>query len=342
MFKENIPLKPYNTFGVEANARFFAEVGSMEELLFLLRKSKTQAELRELPLLVLGGGSNLLFVQNFDGIVIKLNLKGITEKTVGENEVIVTVMAGENWHEFVCHTLGKNYGGLENLSLIPGYVGTSPIQNIGAYGVEIKDVFHSCKVLNINSLEIEFLEAKDCCFGYRDSVFKGKGKGKYIILEVSFKLTIKSHNIRIGYGAIREKLAEMGVEEVTIQDVSEAVVRIRQSKLPNPKILGNAGSFFKNPVISTDFYKKLKDDHIGIPGYEDGEMTKIPAGWLIEQCGWKGRQIGNVATHDKQSLVIVNKTNEATGQEIYDFSEQIILSVKSAFGIELEREVNVI
>lgn len=338
MLQENISLKPYNTFGVEARARLFAEVFSEEELLIVLEQYKTL----ELPLLILGGGSNILLTKNFDGLVIKLNLKGIKEEIVGENKVIISAKAGEIWHQFVLYNLSKNYGGLENLSLIPGNVGTSPIQNIGAYGVEIKDVFKSCKVLNLSTLKIETLNKNDCQFGYRDSIFKSSAKGKYIILEVSFQLTTKCHNIRIEYGIIREELSAMGIENPSIQEVSNAVVRIREGKLPNPKVLGNAGSFFKNPVISTSHYKELQKNYPEIPGYESEMMIKVPAGWLIEKCGWKGMQQGNVATHDKQALVIVNKTGNATGKEIYHFSQEIINSIWEKFEIELEREVNII
>lgn len=342
MIQENISLKAYNTFGVEARARFFAEISSEEKLLLVLNQMKTEKEGQELPLLILGGGSNILLTKNFDGLVIKLNLKGITEELIGDNETIVTAKAGENWHQFVLYTLSKNYGGLENLSLIPGNVGTSPIQNIGAYGVEIKDSFLSCKVLNLETLQIETLSKEDCQFGYRDSIFKREAKGKYIILEVSFRLTTQNHNIRMEYGAIRSELSAMGIETPSIQQVSEAVIRIRESKLPNPKVLGNAGSFFKNPIISTNHYRALQKTYLEISGYENGEQTKVPAGWLIEKAGWKGKQLGNVACHHLQALVIVNKTGNATGEEIYSFSQEIINSVKEKFEIELEREVNII
>lgn len=340
MIQENISLRPYNTFGVEAKAAYFAEADSVEVLVEILKDFQTKSDKHNL--LLLGGGSNILFTRDFDGLVLKINLKGITEEHTGENEVLVTAKASENWHQFVMHCLEHNYGGLENLSLIPGNVGTSPMQNIGAYGVEIKDVFHSCRALNLETLEIEEFDLKRCRFGYRDSFFKNEGKGKYIILEVTYRLTTKDHKIHTDYGAIKSELEHLGADEPTIHDISEAVIRIRRSKLPDPEEWGNAGSFFKNPVVSLEVYEPLKKQHPEIPGYSDGKTVKIPAGWLIEHAGWKGKTIGNVATHDKQALVILNKTGEASGSEIFAFSELIIASVKDLFGVELEREVNII
>lgn len=344
--QKNISLKGYNTFGVEAKAQYFAEVQTVEELIEALSFHKT---LDQLPLLILGGGSNLLFTKDFEGLVIALKLKGITEEPA-QGKVHVTAKAGENWHEFVQYTLSKNYGGLENLSLIPGNVGTSPIQNIGAYGVEIKDLFVRCKALNLESLAthnaeqsyVEELPLEECGFGYRDSIFKTSAKGKYIILEVTFELTQKNHQLKTEYGAIQQELEKMRISEPTIQDVSQAVIRIRQSKLPDPAKTGNAGSFFKNPVIPPADYDHLKTIFPNIPGYTTEEGIKVPAGWLIENDGWKGKQIGNVASHAQQALVLVNATGNATGKEIFDFSELIIHSVKEHYGITLEREVNMI
>ncbi len=343
MIQENISLKPYNTFGVDVSARYFAEVNSVEELIETLKFSKIQT----LPLLFLGGGSNILLTKSFDGLAILLNLKGIIEEIIDDNLVLVTAKAGENWHQFVMFCLDKNYGGLENLSLIPGNVGTSPMQNIGAYGTEIKDIFESCKVLNLDNFEIETLNSEQCKFGYRDSVFKQEGKGKYVILEVTFRLTTKVHRIDVEYGAIKSELENMGIDistplNVTIQDISKAVISIRQSKLPDPKVIGNAGSFFKNPTIPASQFEDLKQKFENIPGYPNGDFVKVPAGWLIEQAGWKGRQIGNVASNQLQALVIINATGNATGKEIFDFSTMIIDSVKEKYGIELEREVNII
>ena len=335
---ENFSLKNHNTFGVDVTARYFVEVSSVGDLTEALHYAKTQS----LATLFLGGGSNILFTQDFDGMVIQLNLKGISEESTSENEVFVTAKAGENWHEFVQFCLRKDYGGLENLSLIPGNVGTSPMQNIGAYGTEIKDVFGNCKVLNLDTLEVEIFNAQQCQFGYRESFFKKEGKGKYVILEVAFKLTRKNHQIRTEYGAIQAELEKLNVTNPTVQDVSMAVINIRKSKLPDPRLVGNAGSFFKNPTIPLAQFEELHVKFPLAPGYPNGDVVKVPAGWLIEQCGWKGRQIGNVASHPLQALVIVNATGKATGKEIFGFSSMIIDSVEERFGIVLEREVNVI
>lgn len=336
--EKQFSLQSFNTFGVEAKANYFAEVNSIEELIQTLQLYSST----NLQILFLGGGSNILFTKDFEGVVIKLNLKGISEEILNDNEVLVTAKAGENWHEFVLHCLNKNYGGLENLSLIPGNVGTSPMQNIGAYGTEIKDVFVSCKVLNRETRELKVFDLEKCRFGYRDSIFKQEEKGKYVILEVSFKLTTQQHTIKTEYGVIKTELHNLGIENPTIQDVSKAVITIRQSKLPDPKELGNAGSFFKNPTIPLVQFEDLKLKFENIQGYQNGDFVKVPAGWLIEQCGWKGRQIGNVASHKLQALVIINATGNATGKEIFDFSTEIINSVKEKYGIELEREVNII
>ena len=336
--QEKYSLKNHNTFGVDVSAKYFAEVKDIDDLKYAIEFAK----INHFEILFLGGGSNILFTEDFGGLVIKLDLKGISEEFLNENEVLVTAKAGENWHEFVQFCLSENYGGLENLSLIPGNVGTSPMQNIGAYGTEIKDTFAKCKVLNIETLEIEEFNKEECGFGYRDSIFKGEAKGKYVILEVTFKLSTKNHQIKTEYGAIKNELDKLGIENPTIQDVSRAVISIRQSKLPDPQILGNAGSFFKNPTIPLQQFTEVQNSYPQMPNYPNGEMVKIPAGWLIEQCGWKGKQVGNVASHELQALVIVNKTGNATGKEIYDFSTMIIESVKDKFGIGLEREVNVV
>ena len=333
---ENYSLKPHLTFGTDTIAQYFVQISTEEELKQLL-----QTEYAQNPIFFLGGGSNILFTKDFNGLVIQLCLKGISEEILNENEVLVTGKAGENWHQFVQYTLNKNYGGLENLSLIPGSVGACPVQNIGAYGVEIKDNFYSCKVLDINNLETKTLYYKDCNFGYRNSIFKQK-KRNFVILEVTFKLSRKNHLIKTEYGAIKMELERMGIQDYNIQQVSQAVVNIRKSKLPDPKITGNVGSFFKNPTISVSEFEKLRFSFPEIPSYEVPNGKKIPAAWLIEKCGWKGKQIGNVATHHLQALVIINATGNATGQEIWDFSEKIISSVKEKFGITLEREVNIL
>lgn len=344
MLRENISLKPYNTFGVEVKSKYFVEVNSVEELITVIKDYRyiSEKQNNKIPILFLGGGSNVLFTKDFEGLAIKINLKGISEKHLNEDEVCITAQAGENWHKFVLYTLKNNYGGLENLSLIPGNVGTSPMQNIGAYGSEIKDTLVECKVLNLENLETEIFDNLHCRFGYRDSIFKQEGKDKYVILSVTFKLSKRNHKIKIEYGAIKSELEKKKIKYPTIQDVSDAVISIRESKLPSPKVLGNAGSFFKNPTIQKSQFENLQITFPNIPFYPEGDMVKVPAGWLIEQCGWKGKQIGNVACHYLQTLVIINKTGEATGQEIFDFSTTIIESVQEKFGIELEREVNII
>lgn len=338
MIQTQKSLKTLNTFGVDAKAKLFAIVNTVDELKFLLENPKIKSE----KLLFLGGGSNILFTQDFDGCIIQLNLKGIDVSTEIDDHVLVTANAGENWHEFVQLCTHQDFGGLENLSLIPGNVGTSPMQNIGAYGTEIKDVFESCKVIDINTLEIKNISNAQCEFGYRDSIFKQKEKGRYIILSVTFRLTTNNHKIKTEYGAIQSELHKMKTENPTIQNISDAVIAIRQSKLPDPNVIGNAGSFFKNPTINKIQYESLQRVYPNIPGYPTDNLVKVPAGWLIEQSGWKGKQIGNVATHHLQALVIINKTGNASGQEIFDFSSEIIKSVKETFGIELEREVNII
>lgn len=336
--QENVSLQPYNTFGVEAEARYFTEIHTPEELKAAINFSSSRA----LKTLLLGGGSNILLTGDFDGLAIRLNLKGISEQPDGANHILVTAQAGENWHEFVMYCLEKSYGGLENLALIPGNVGTCPIQNIGAYGTEIRDVLVRCNVLNLNTMETEDFDLEKCRFGYRDSIFKQEGKGQYIILSVTFRLTTQNHSIKTEYGAIRGELSNAGIAEPTIRDVARAVISIRKSKLPDPKETGNAGSFFKNPTIPLLQFEELQIRFPHIQGYPNGDAVKVPAGWLIEQCGWKGKQIGNVASHPLQALVIINATGQATGKEIFDFSTLIIDSVREKFGIELEREVNII
>lgn len=336
--KDKVSLKKHNTFGVNVFAKYFAEVEDLHDLKYAVEFAK----INHFKTLFLGGGSNVLFTQDYEGLIIKLNLKGISEEILNDNHVLISAKAGENWHEFVLYTLSKNYGGLENLSLIPGNVGTCPIQNIGAYGTEIKDHFVSCKALNLETLKVEELTLADCNFGYRDSIFKTSAKGKYVITEVTFKLTSKNHHIKTEYGAIKSELENLGISNPTIQDVSKTVINIRQSKLPNPTEIGNAGSFFKNPTIPLEQFENLKNKFPEIQGYANGNFMKVPAGWLIENSGWKGKQIGNVASHKLQALVIINATGEATGKEIYDFSTMIIDSVKEKYGIELEREVNIV
>jgi UDP-N-acetylmuramate dehydrogenase len=330
--QQNISLKPYNTFGIYANAKRFVTVNSIKELKEIIASEK--------DLFLLGGGSNILLTKDVEKLVIHLNTKGIIVNDFDEYEVLVTAEAGENWHELVLWCVSQNYGGLENLALIPGNVGTSPIQNIGAYGVEIKDVFQQLEAIDIETGKTRIFTNADCDFGYRNSVFKNELKEKFIILNVTFKLTKKNHNINISYGAIKDLLTNK--ENPSIKEIADAVIAIRQSKLPDPKEIGNSGSFFKNPVISSDLFKELSEQHPEIPHYRISENEiKIPAGWLIEQCGFKGKRFGDAGVHEKQALVLVN-CNNATGKEIYDLAQKIQQKVMEIFKIALEIEVNII
>ncbi len=330
--EQNISLKTYNTFGINAYAKRFISVNSLEELKKVIAI--------EQDIFLLGGGSNLLLTSDVDKLVIHLNLKGIIVNDAEKDFVYVTSEAGENWHEFVLWCISQNYGGLENLSLIPGNVGASPIQNIGAYGVELKDTFYQLEALEIATGEIKIFSNKDCLFGYRNSIFKNKLKGKYIIINTTFKLLKTNHKINASYGAISDHLHQK--KNPTIKDISDAVIAIRNSKLPDPKEIGNSGSFFKNPVIDLKSFGILQEKFNDIPHYIVTEdEIKIPAGWLIEQCGFKGKRYGDAGVHAKQALVLVN-FNNATGKEIYNLAKRIQQKVKDRFDIGLEIEVNVI
>ncbi|NCI50711.1 UDP-N-acetylmuramate dehydrogenase [Sediminibacterium roseum] len=334
--EKNISLKPYNTFGIDAVARRYACFSSVDELA-LLTGSSTQKE----PLLILGGGSNILFRNDFDGLVLKNELKGIELTGEDADYYYVRAHAGENWHGFVQHCIAHQYAGVENLSLVPGNVGASPMQNIGAYGVEIKDVFHELEAWHLNDRSLEKFSLVDCEFGYRESVFKKKYRNRFVILNVTFRLR-KQPVYNTQYGAIEQELEKMGVEELSIENISRAVINIRTSKLPDPKIIGNAGSFFKNPVIGQEQFDLLKASFASMPGYPaPGNQVKTAAGWLIEQCGWKGYREGDAGCYDKQALVLVNY-GKATGDEIFTLSQRIIDSVQQKFGIALEREVNIV
>lgn len=336
--QRNFSLQHYNTFGFAVETNYFTEVFSIEEL----KETLNFAKENQLEILFLGGGSNVLFTKNFNGIVIKISLLGKKIVSESQNTAIVEAQAGENWHEFVLFCIENNLGGLENLSLIPGNVGTAPMQNIGAYGVEIKDTFHSLQAMNIETLQTEIFTLQDCEFGYRESIFKRKFKGKYVILSVQFYLQKFPHIIHISYGAIREILQANDIENPTIKDVSNAVISIRESKLPNPKEIGNAGSFFKNPVVVRSILEKIQEEYPEIPFYEIDENTvKIPAGWLIERLGYKGKKQGNVGVHAKQALVLVHYGN-GKGKEIFTLSQQIIDEIQKEFNIILEREVNIV
>ena len=315
-------------------AKEFASIKSKQDLAKILNTNLSD-------LLVLGGGSNILLTKDVDALVLHINIKGIEVVSVYENNVRVRVAAGENWHEFVSWCLDKNYGGVENLSLIPGNVGTAPIQNIGAYGVELKDTFISCEAMNIQTQELRTFTKEECDFGYRNSIFKEELKGQYIITSVIFELTSLQHTIKTNYGAIKSELKNDGIENPTIQDISKAVISIRNSKLPNPKVLGNSGSFFKNPVISCSEFELLKIQFPKIPYYKVSETNvKIPAGWLIETAGFKGKTFGNYGVHNKQALVLVNYGN-ASGKDILELSKKIQEAILIVFDIVLESEVNI-
>jgi len=335
--KQNQSLKPYNTFGLDISAKYFVDANSVDEIIAALSFSHKN----KLPVMLLNGGSNMLLTHDLDGLVLKLNLKGIEIVSENENFVQVKVNSGENWHEFVRWTLNNDFGGLENLSLIPGNAGTAPIQNIGAYGVEIKDVMSELSALEIATRKIRIFTNDECKFGYRESVFKNELKGQFIILNVTFRLTKRNHRLHTDYGAIQSELEKTGIQNPSIQDVSKAVINIRQSKLPDPKEIGNSGSFFKNPIISRAQFEELKFQYPDISGYESGNGVKVAAGWLIEKAGWKGRRFGEAGVHEKQALVLVNYGN-ATGQEIYDLSQRIVDDIFDKYGIYLEREVNII
>lgn len=336
VLQESISLKSYNTFGIPAQARYFTEILTGDDLVQLL----VSDFVKEQRLLVLGGGSNILFTKDFNGLVIKVSIPGITVVEHGEN-VIVTSGAGVVWNDLVQYCVNLGYGGIENLSLIPGTAGASPVQNIGAYGVELKDVFESCVGYEIATGNQKIFNHEDCRFGYRDSIFKNELKDHYIITSVSLRLS-KFPDINIRYGAIKEELERRNILTPTIADVSAVVSDIRVSKLPDPSTIGNAGSFFKNPVIDQAGFDTIRKEFPGIVHYPvPGGKIKLAAGWLIEQCGFKGIVSGETGTWKNQALVLVNQ-GHATGQEVYSFSEQIIVAVNAKFDVELEREVNIL
>ena len=333
--QKDYPLKKLNTFGIDAYASYFSEFNSVNAL------QESLLQTGSMSTLILGGGSNVLFKKNFDGLVLKNEIKGINTIHEDDDHVYVKAGAGENWHRFVLHCLDRNFAGVENLSLIPGNVGASPMQNIGAYGVEIKDVFYSLEALHLKENKVVSFTLNDCEFGYRESVFKKKYKDQFVILNVTYRLN-KDPRFNTSYGAVKDELEKMKVSSLSIKAISQAVINIRNNKLPDPNVIGNAGSFFKNPQITNNELIKLQLIFPVIPYFKvDDEFFKIPAGWLIEQCGWKGYRKGDAGCYEKQALVLVNYGN-ANGNEIYNLSEEIKISVKEKFGIELEREVNIL
>lgn len=336
ILQENESLKPYNSFGIAVKTKYFAEVFTESDLKELLNSELIKTQ----KLLVLGGGSNLLFTKDFDGLVIKVSIPGISSVASGA-DVFVTAGAGVVWNDFVNYCVDNGYAGVENLSLIPGTVGASPIQNIGAYGVELKDVFYSCVAYHIDSSARKEFQHEDCRFGYRDSIFKNELKGQYIITGVCFKLSRKA-NVNTQYGAIQQELANRQISNPGIADISSVVSQIRVSKLPDPSTIGNAGSFFKNPVIEQSEFERIVAKFPDVVHYPAANgKVKLAAGWLIEQCGFKGKVVGQTGTWKNQALVLVNH-GHATGQEVYSFSEKIIDTVDTKFGVKLEREVNIL
>jgi UDP-N-acetylmuramate dehydrogenase len=332
----NFSLKNYNTFGIEAKAKEFVAIHSQEELQQILSKNSDK------KLFILGGGSNMLLTKDIDALVIHIAIKGKKIINEDDNFVWIECNAGENWHQFVLWTINQDFGGLENMSLIPGNVGTTPVQNIGAYGAEIKDTFVSCNAMNINTQELKTFTKEECKFGYRESIFKQEAKDKFIITSVIFKLTKHKHNINIGYGDIQTLLAKNNIENPTIKDVSNAVIAIRESKLPNPKELGNSGSFFKNPVISKEHFLTVQQQFPDIKYFDvSPTQVKVPAGWLIEHSGLKGYRKDDAGVHKNQALVLVNYGN-ATGKEILELSKYVQKTILDKYNIAIETEVNVI
>ncbi|GAB1463505.1 UDP-N-acetylmuramate dehydrogenase [Pedobacter sp.] len=336
IIQTNISLKPYNTFAIDCNAKYYAEIKSVAHL----KEVFANEVALQRNLLVLGGGSNMLFTKDYDGLVLKISIKGIEVKEIGD-DVLVTAGAGEVWDSLVKFCVAKDYAGIENLTLIPGTVGASPIQNIGAYGVEVKDVFERCTAFEIATGKLKTFNKAECEFAYRESIFKGKLKGQFIITSVTYRLSRIPH-IQTHYGAINAELERRGIAKPTIADVSEVVAAIRVSKLPDPSTIGNAGSFFKNPIIDQAAFDILLPQFPDVPHYPAANgRIKLAAGWLIEACGFKGMVEGNTGTWKNQALVLVNHGG-ATGQEVYRFSEKIINAVQQKFDVVLEREVNIL
>lgn len=334
--RENISLKAHNTFGVEARARYFTEVNNTRELQEALRQWAGERPF------ILGGGSNILLTGEINRLVIKNNIGGRAVTGTAGDKAWISAGGGENWHRLVLWSLELGLGGLENLSLIPGTVGAAPIQNIGAYGRELREVFHALEAVELDTGALHSFDKEACRFGYRDSIFKRELKGRYCITRVSLELTTANHNLDTSYGAIRQMLESRGVANPTIHDISRAVIAIRSEKLPDPEVLGNSGSFFKNPETPLTQLEKLQKCYPDIPYYPFGEgSVKVPAGWLIEQAGWKGKRIGDAGCYEKQALVLVNH-GQASGKEIFKLAERIQQSVEEKFGIVLEMEVNVI
>jgi len=336
MIESDVSLKNFNTFGIDVSSKLFSQAENEDHVRNVIQST----EFIRNSSLILGGGSNLLFTKNFDGIVLRNHIQGIEVIEETQEYVLVKVGGGVVWHDFVLHCIKKGWHGVENLSLIPGNVGASPMQNIGAYGVEIKEVFYELEAIHLQTGEIHYFNNSACEFGYRESVFKNKLKGQYLISRVIYKLSKKGY-YTISYGAIEKQLESMGVQELSAKSISDAVIAIRQSKLPDPKKIGNSGSFFKNPIVDKSTYHMVKSNFPDVVAYSAGKgFMKLAAGWLIEQAGWKGKTFGNYGVHKHQALVLVNYGG-ASGKEIYDLSAEILDSIKEKFGVNLEREVNI-
>ncbi len=337
--KENYSLKDLNTFGIDVQARYFVEVSSDQEIKSFL--SDYNSKLKDKPILILSGGSNILFTKDYNGIVLKINTKGIEIVKENRRYAYIKAKAGEVWDDLVKYCINNNFGGIENLTFIPGRVGAAPIQNIGAYGVKLKNSFYKLNAINIKTRKEKKFLKKDCDFGYRRSIFTGKAKNQYIILSVTLKLNKKSQ-FDIQYDDVKNELNKIGAQQLDIKVISEAVCRVRTAKLPDPDQIGNAGSFFKNPLISTSQYKKLAIAYPSIKAFELSPVEyKLYAGWLIEHCGWKGKKIGNAGVHRDNALILVNYGG-AKGSDIFELSKQIQKSVFDKFEVKLEPEVNII
>jgi UDP-N-acetylmuramate dehydrogenase len=336
--KENVELLPFNTFRLAARARYFATVTTPDEASDALMSATG----RENKLLILGGGSNLLLTQDFKGFVVKNEIKGINKVSESDDTVTLRVGGGENWHGLVMHCVGRDLGGIENLSLIPGTVGAAPMQNIGAYGVEIKEVIHNVEAIELSTGKLRTFSNEECRFGYRESIFKQELRDKFFISSITLTLTRKNHRFNTSYGAIAEVLKEKNVEKVSVRAISDAVIDIRKKKLPDPEFIGNAGSFFKNPSVAQEVYAAMKKNFPTLPSYSgENNLVKIPAAWLIEQCGWKGKTLENIGVHKHQALVLVNYGG-GDGKKIWRLAQDIQVSVQEKFSITLQPEVNII
>ncbi|MEO5602472.1 MAG: UDP-N-acetylmuramate dehydrogenase [Cyclobacteriaceae bacterium] len=336
--QENVNLLPFNTFGINAQARYLVTVKSVLEVQQLLANDLFEKH----RTLILGGGSNILLTKDFEGLVVKNEITEIQVVEEDEARLMLRVGSGENWHDLVMYSVVRNLGGIENLSLIPGTVGAAPMQNIGAYGVEIKEVIHNVEAVDMETGKVKVFNREECQFGYRESIFKQHLKGKYFISSITLSLTKKNHVFNVSYGAIKDVLSEKNVKELTIQAISEAVIHIRKNKLPDPLLIGNAGSFFKNPSVELSFFEDLKNKYPALPSFTgEKNLIKIPAAWLIEQCGWKGKTLDNIGVHKHQALVLVNY-GKGDGKKIWQLAMDIQSSVKDKFNIVLQAEVNVI